>query len=474
MREVIKEVMKRVAIYIRVSTARQDQEGYSIPLQKERLIAYCKAKGWAVAGVFIDPGHSGSSLERPGMEALMAAVKAGDFDVVLVYKLDRLSRSQKDTLYLIEDVFMANQTDFVSMQESFDTTTIYGRAMVGILSVFAQMERETITERTLMGRSGRAEEGLWHGGGTEPIGYKYVDGELVVDPVEAEQIRQVYGLYADGYTVTEITRRMEGCTTKHGDWSHTGTVGNVLDNPLYAGMVHFDGVLAKGQHDAIVSMELDRKVKARRARLRRFETSGDSNYLLTGLIYCDHCRARYFPHRRLRAKVVYSCHSRAKKNKKMIKDPCCKAPHIPIAELDAMVEAEVMKLAKDPRQVDALIKKRAANGGGDSNDGSRSEEIRRLDAQIQNLMDLLQHDSPVPVEEIAERIGKAHAERMRIAPVSEVDAARTFDIDGFKVVLRDVAFSWDKASLRGRRAFLFQLIDGIHINAEGVRIEWSF
>ena len=470
----MRAAIKRVAIYIRVSTARQDQEGHSVPMQKSRLLSYCKAKGWVVSGIFIDPGHSGSSLERPGMEKLIAGVEAGGFDVVLVYKLDRLSRSQKDTLYLIEDVFMANETDFVSMQESFDTSTVFGRAMVGILSVFSQMEREVITERTLMGRSGRAEEGLWHGGGTEPIGFNYVDGELVIDPVEAEQVRRVYSLYADGYTVTEITRQMEGCTTKHGDWSHTSTVGNVLDNPLYAGMVHFDGVLAKGQHDAIVSMELDKKVKARRARLRRIETSGDSAYLLTGLIHCGNCRARYFPNRRPNGSVVYSCHSRAKKNRHMVRDPECKAPHIPIADLDAMVEAEVLQLARNPELVNEMVKKRAAKEGGGSNADSSSTEIQRLDQEIGRLMDLLQHDTQVPVEEIAERIGKAHAERMRIAPVSEVNAARIYDIDGFKAVLHDVAFSWHENTLRGRRAFLFQLIDGIHIDAEGVCIEWSF
>lgn len=469
----MKAAMKRVAIYIRVSTARQDQEGYSIPMQKDRLIAYCKAKGWVVAGVFIDPGHSGSSLERPGMEALMAGVEAGEFDVVLVYKLDRLSRSQKDTLYLIEDVFMANDTDFVSMQESFDTTTIYGRAMVGILSVFAQMERETIAERTLLGRTGRAEEGLWHGGGTDPIGYDYIDGELVINETEANQIRTIYRMYADGYSVTEITRRMEGCTTKHGDWSHTSTVGNVLDNPLYAGTVHFDGVLAKGKHEAIVSKKTDLKVKARRARLRRVENSGDSNYLLTGLIYCEKCRARYFPNRRPNGSVVYSCHSRAKKNRHMVKDPECKAPHIPIADLDAMVEAEILQLARNPQKVTEMVKKRAARGNGGKNADSRSEEIGRLDAEINRLMDLLQHDQMASVGEIAERISKAHAERMRIAPVSEGDGPGQIGIDGFKDVLRDVAFSWEKANIRGRRSFLFQLIDGIRINAEGVRIDWS-
>lgn len=462
--------MKRVAIYIRVSTSKQE-EGYSIPIQKDRLIAYCRAKDWVISGMFIDPGHSGSSLDRPGLTALCDGVKAGKYDVVLVYKLDRLSRSQKDTLYLIEDVFTKHDTAFVSMQESFDTSTVFGVAMVGILSVFAQMERATITERTMMGRTGRAEKGLFHGGGTEPIGYNYVDGELVVDPVEAQQVRDVYQMYADGYSVTEITRRMDGRTTKHGDWSHTGTVGNVLDNPLYAGYIHFDGVLERGQHEAIVPEELNRRVKARRKRLRHAEASGDSEYLLTGLIYCDCCGARYFPNKRPNKSVVYSCHSRAKKNKSMVRDPSCKAPHIPLAELDAMVEAEVLRIAHDPELVEEIIKKRAAGEG--SSNSSRSSEIEKLDAEIDRLMTLLQYDQLSSVGEIAERIDKVHTERMQLMPMTTDDAPRHFDVNGFKVVLRDVAFSWETASVRGRRSFLFQLIDGIFINAEGLRIEWS-
>lgn len=462
--------MKRVAIYIRVSTSKQE-EGYSIPIQKDRLIAYCRAKDWVISGMFIDPGHSGSSLDRPGLTALCEGVKAGKYDVVLVYKLDRLSRSQKDTLFLIEDVFTKHDTAFVSMQESFDTSTVFGVAMVGILSVFAQMERSTIVERTMMGRTGRAEKGLFHGGGTEPIGYSYVDGALVVDPEEAQQVGDVYQMYADGYSVTEITRRMDGRTTKHGDWSHTGTVGNVLDNPLYAGYIHFDGVQERGQHEAIVSEELNARVKARRKRLRHAEASGDSAYLLTGLIYCDCCGARYFPNKRPNKSVVYSCHSRAKKNKNMVRDPSCKAPHIPQAELDSMVEAEVLRVANDPELVEEIIKKRAAGEG--SSNSSRTSEIEKLDAEIDRLMTLLQYDPLASVGEIAERIDKVHAERMQLMPMTTDDAPRHFDVNGFKVVLRDVAFSWDTASVRGRRSFLFQLIDGIFINAEGLRIEWS-
>lgn len=465
--------MKKAALYIRVSTTRQDREGYSIPLQKERLIAYCKAKGWVVAGLFVDPGHSGSSLERPGITALMEGVEAGKFDVVLVYKLDRLSRSQKDTLFLIEDVFMASGVDFVSMQESFDTSTIYGRAMVGILSVFAQMERETIAERTLMGRAGRAEEGLWHGGGTDPIGYDYVDGVLVVNKEEARQIQAIYNLYASGFSVTEISRRMDGYKTKHGDWSHTSTVGNVLDNPLYAGIVHFDGVEVRGRHNAIVDPEVDRKVKLRRARLRQVEAAGDSAYLLTGMVYCDVCGARYFPNRRPNGKVVYSCHSRAKKNKKMIKDPACKAPHIPVEELDAMVEAEVLRLAADPSLVDEIIKKRAADGGGSETAG-KSEEVERLDLEISRLMDLLQHDQLASVEDIAERISQVHAERMKLGSSLREIVPRQYDVEAAKMLLQDMRFGWSDLDLRGRRAFLLQLIDGIHINTEGIRVAWSF
>ena len=105
--------MKRAAVYIRVSTQEQAQEGYSVGEQKERLIAYCKAQDWLIADIYVDGGYTGSNLKRPGIQKLMA--ETDKFDVVLVYKLDRLSRSQRDTLYLIEEVFLPNKVDFVSI-----------------------------------------------------------------------------------------------------------------------------------------------------------------------------------------------------------------------------------------------------------------------------------------------------------------------------------------------------------------------
>ena len=110
--------MKRAALYIRVSTLEQAQEGYSIGAQKERLLAFCKAHDWAVAECYVDGGYSGSNLDRPGIQKLAAEVAS--FDLVLVMKLDRLSRSQRDTLHLIEDVFLPNGVDFVSMSDRID------------------------------------------------------------------------------------------------------------------------------------------------------------------------------------------------------------------------------------------------------------------------------------------------------------------------------------------------------------------
>lgn len=453
--------MKRALLYIRVSTTKQDRDGYSVPLQKERLISYCKAMGWVVAGVFVDPGFSGSSLERPGMTALIDAVEAKKGDVVLVYKLDRLSRSQRNIIYLLEDVFQPAGVAFVSMQESFDTSTVYGKAMMGILSVFAQMEREVITERTMLGRSGRAEKGLFHGGGTDPIGYDYIDGELVINEDEAAQVLDVYKYYSVGVSVSEITRRMEGRFTKHGGWSHTSTVGNVLDNPLYSGTVRFDSVVAHGQHDPIVPADLDKMVKERRANVRRYSTYA-TPYLLTGLIFCANCGARYFPNKRPNGSVVYSCYSRAKKSKKMIKNPHCQAPHYPLSVLDAMVEDEIKRVIADPSLVH---KKRTAKPSG-------SDEVIRLDAEMAQLMALYQQDNAENIDEIAEKIQTLHRHRMSIVPVALKEAKQQSLLD-FKHKLKFFGESWlEKPNIADRRSLLLDVIDEIHINDNGITIEW--
>lgn len=188
-----------VAIYVRVSTLEQAEEGYSIEEQIDTLKKFCEVKKWTVTKVYSDPGFSGSNIERPGLSNLIKDAKNQYFDTVLVYKLDRLSRSQKDTLYLIEDVLGVNDISFVSLNENFDTATPFGKAMIGILAVFAQLEREQIRERMTMGKVGRAKSGKAMSWRWTAFGYRYPDDgsrdtyEIV--PLEAKIVQQIYDDY---------------------------------------------------------------------------------------------------------------------------------------------------------------------------------------------------------------------------------------------------------------------------------------
>lgn len=473
--------MKRVILYLRVST--NDQvEGYSIDMQKEKLLAYCKAHDWIVVAIVIDPGFSGSNLERPGIQKVIHEVECGNTDMVLVYKLDRLSRSQKDTLWLIEDCFLPNGVDFTSMQESLDTSTPFGRAMVGLLSVFNQLERESIKERTFGGRVERAKDGLWHGGGYDPIGYDYINGELVVNQQEAAQVRRVYDLYASGYSITEIRDHMvaRGFCTKHGDWTHTNTVRAVLDNELYSGVVHFDGEKSdKDAHTAIISPSVYKKVRFLRERaLSNQYKEIESSHLLTGFVYCDSCGARYFPKKNKSGNVYYHCYSRAKVNKEMIRDPECKNRNWKKEELETMVEDEIMKLAGDEQYLLESIKKRATEES-DSSSASSREELARIDEDIKRAMEDYQKPDGLSVDEVSAKINELYNKKKvlseKIASVDKIAGSGFSGIpDSIRLLLQDVSHSWGDWDVKHRRYVLRQLLDRIEIRGDNVSFVWSF
>lgn len=474
--------MKRVILYLRVSTNFQAEEGYSIEIQKEKLLAYCKAHDLIVVAIVTDPGFSGSTLERPGIQRVIHEVEQGNTDMVLVYKLDRLSRSQKDTLWLIEDCFLPNGVDFASMQESLDTSTPFGRAMVGILSVFAQLERENIKERTFGGRVERAKDGFWHGGGFHPIGYDYIDGELVVNQQEAAQVRRVFDLYASGASVTEIRDHMvaRGFQTKHGDWSHTNTVRNVLDNELYSGVVHFDGEHSNSNaHTPIVSRSLYERVYSlrKRALLNRYKEV-ESDHLLTGYVYCSSCGARYFPKKNKSQNIYYCCYSRAKVNKDMVVDPNCKNRNWKKQDLEQLVESEIIRLATDGQYLREVIKKRAT-GDCDSSLASIREELATIDSDIKQAMDDYQKPDGLSVDEVSAKINELFNKKMvlteRIATHEIGSAHGLHDIsDSAKALLREVSTSWGDWNVKHKRYVLRQLLDRVKIEGSEVQFVWSF
>lgn len=247
--------IKRACIYTRVSTAEQANEGYSIEEQERRCKALIESKGWRYVRTFSDPGVSGRTMERTGLKEMIDAINGGEVDAVVIYKLDRLSRKQKHTMQIIEDVLMKNDIALVSLNETLDTTTPWGRAMIGILSSFNQMESENIAERTKMGREAKASKG-GYAGGKPPIGYKVVDGNLTIVPEEAEIVRLVFQLRKDGGTLIGIADELNerGYHTKTGRAFHHSAVQTILNNEkTYRGYYKYGrSGEQEGQHDPIL------------------------------------------------------------------------------------------------------------------------------------------------------------------------------------------------------------------------------
>lgn len=478
--------MKKAALYIRVSTLEQAQEGYSIGAQKDRLSAFCKAHDWTISDFYIDGGYSGSNLDRPGIQKLIGEI--GAFDVVLVMKLDRLSRSQKDTLYLIEEVFLPNGVDFVSMNESFDTSTPFGRAMIGILSVFAQLEREQIKERTFMGRVERAKEGLFHGGGYYPIGYDCgPDGHLVINEYEADQVRKIYEWYLDGTAPDKIAERLrtEGYTNRYGSWSEASgsfRIRHILSSDLYLGTLRFGSVVVENAHEAIIDRESFDKAIA--LRKKRREVFGDSpyhaKYMLVGMIWCAHCGARYAVKHNYGGYKYYVCYSRARTVKRMIRADHCENKNWKLDELDSVVEHEISRLLFEPGYYERLKRKNEEsapavklNAEGEAIKG----KIANLDKQIGKLMDLYQDDR-MPVDVVSARIDKLHKEKQaleaQLARIEPPKPKRDFNEDAFADMLSDFASVWRTADVDEKRQIIGSLVRKITLDGENVNIEWAF
>lgn len=335
---------KWAAVYIRVSTEGQKEEGYSIEAQTALLSAYCTAKEIGEYEMYIDGGYTGSNLERPEMQRLCRDVRAGNISHVLVYKLDRLSRSQKDTLYLIEDVFNPHGVTFISMNENMDTSTPIGRAMLGIMSAFAQLERETIRERTRMGMLERVKQGYWPGGGKIPFGYDY-DREkgILVPNADAETVKNAYRLYMEGYSTDRIAR-MLGLRYEH-------LALQILKRKTNAGYIVYNGKEYKGRHTPIICEETYEKAMEEMRRRSKKPVNGGA-YLLTGLLICGKCGAKMRYQKWGKKDVKIVCYSADKSKRHLIKDPNCDNKRHYAEEIEEIVLRDLFSISAVPEQTE--------------------------------------------------------------------------------------------------------------------------
>ena len=232
----------QTAIYCRVSTEEQAKEGFSINAQRDKLTKYAEANEWCVVDYYIDDGISGKKLvDRKEVLRLLEDVKSGKVKNVLIYKLDRLTRSVKDLIYLIE-IFNKYDCTFNSQTEKIDTSNAVGRMFVKIIGIFAEFERENLAERITLGYEQKTREGNYTNC-NGVFGYDYIVGEgrLEVNREEASYVEKIFEWYLEGNSMLEISRRLEklGVPTKRGGLWRQSTIHSILTNPLYIGKVRY-------------------------------------------------------------------------------------------------------------------------------------------------------------------------------------------------------------------------------------------
>ena len=476
----------RVALYIRVSTAEQASEGYSVGEQTTRLKKYAEAMEWEIYKIYVDPGYSGGNTDRPGLSEMIRDIETGGIDKVVVYKLDRLSRSQLDTLYLIEKVFLANGTDFVSMSENFDTSTPFGRAMIGILAVFAQLEREQIKERMSMGKDARAKEGKWNGG-TEPIGYDYIIAEdrLIINEYEKIQILELYDLYLKGTSLRRIETMFleKGYRHKHGLWDPKA-MKRVLRNNIYLGYMTYRGVDYRGDHEPIISEEMYNKAqKLLDERVEAYKLTGvkagrQTTYL-GGILYCKHCSGKYtkndWKQPNGSTTKIYSCYSRSKKVRKMVKDPNCKNKNWKRDELDNIVFDEIKKLAIDPSYIQEIQKEKVSASDEPNKIEIIRNKIEKIDEQISRFMDLY-GIGKFTIEQVDSKVDPLNEQKNALLKELAVLNAEAGAITEEEAI--EILESFEDVIERGEfdeiRLLIESLIYYIELDNDDVYIHWKF
>ncbi len=447
---------KKAALYVRVSTDAQREEGYSIEAQEEMLIAYCVSRGIKNYEVYTDGGFSGSNINRPRLSELIADIGAGKISHVIVYKLDRLSRSQKDTLFLIEDVLIPNGVSFVSLNENMDTSTPIGRAMLGIMSAFAQLERETIKERTRMGMNERVKKGLWRGGGKIPFGYDYDSEKGILVPNEdAETVRQMYRLYLDGHSMMSVARSV--------GLKYEKMAEQILRRKTNCGYIIYNGNEYKGRHEAIVSEETyNRAIRLmeERSRARYAEKN-----LLAGLIYCGVCGAKMRYQKWGKAGYKIYCYSQDKGKPHLSHGEKCDNVKIWADELEDAVKNDLFLISdkeiedekEERKDVSELI------------DG----QIARLNKRLKNLYNLYSDSGDdaltETISEIKKELDRAHKRKGEL----EREKAEKTSLFELRSSLKNVADTWDYMTLKEKQNVLRSLIEKIVITYDKTDIYYK-
>lgn len=489
----------RCAIYTRVSTDEQAEKEYSsIDSQREAGEAYVASQrheGWTLISTgYDDPGYTGANVDRPGLRRLLADIEAGKVDVVLCYKVDRLSRSLLDFSRLLE-TFDKHGVAFTSVTQAFNTSTSMGRLTLNILLSFAQFEREMISERTRDKIASARRKGKWSGG--HPIlGYNVVDTKLVVNKAEASRVRQIFELYLEHQaliaTVQELDRR--GWTTKR--WTikkggerggrpfDKGNLYGLLTNVAYIGQVRYKDEIHPGEHEGIVDPIIFERVQALLRRNHRTggpETRNQFGALLKSLLRCVPCDcAMTHTHSTKNGSQryrYYVCQGAQKRGWNT-----CKSKSVPAAEIEQFVIDQLKCIGRDPDLIAETLSQARTQA---------QRQIVELETEAQGRdRDLVQHHADIRcllaeagvgserttarLADLQERIRQA--ERRMTEITDEISTLRGQLVDEADVAHALAAFDpvWDSLTLREQSRVLHLLVERVDYDGRTDDISITF
>ena len=477
--------INKVALYVRVSTTSQLEEGYSIEEQKAKLESYCDIKDWHIYKVYTDGGFSGSTTERPSLEQLIKDAQSKLFDTVLVYKLDRLSRSQKDTLYLIEDIFLKNNIEFVSLLENFDTSTPFGRAVIGLLSVFAQLEREQIKERMQLGKLGRAKAGKSMMWAKTSYGYNYNKdtGTMTVNEYEALAVKEIYSSYLAGMSITKLRDKINEEYPKQPAWSYR-TIRGILANPVYCGLNQYKGQAFQGTHKPIISLadfeQTQRELAKRQQTAKELSNPRpfQAKYMLSGLAQCGYCHAplkvilgqKRKDGSRFKRYECYQRHPRKTRGVTVYNDnKKCESGYYDMELLEHYVLTRIAQLQNDPEKIQELF----------SNDTSQAVDKQAIQKQIDSLtlklskLNDLYLDDRITLDEL--RTKSADFIKQRNALEEEIKKASNDKQAGQRKKIEKLldASSVFDMSYDNQKVIVRELIDKVQVTSDKIVIRWK-
>ena len=393
--KIVTNSIKKCAIYTRKSTDEGlAMEFNSLDAQYEACTSYVesqRSEGWVLSpDRYDDGGFSGGTLERPALQRLLKDIEAGRIGVVVVYKIDRLSRSLMDFTKLVE-IFDQSNASFVSITQSFSTTNSMGRLTLNILLSFAQFEREIAAERVRDKICASRKKGMWMGG-TPPLGYDVKDRKLLVNTEESTLVRHIFQRFLEIGSSTLLVKELneQGYHTKawttingrvhEGNEFNKGGLYKLINNRLYLGEAVYKGTSYPGEHDGIVDrLTFDRvqSILAENNRKRANRTRAQTPALLKGFIFCRHCRRAMTPthakNNTGKQYRYYLCMNAAKKS-----HADCPLPNIPAGEIEELVFDHIRAVIKTPELV-ARIWKMANEDENNITEQAITAALQRID-----------------------------------------------------------------------------------------------